>query len=235
MIDGKPLYKIVREHLLKRIRKGEWGPGEIIPNEFEIAEAYRVSQGTARKAISELASEGILTRQQGRGTFVTGHRADANLTRFSPFVDSRHRRIELRSLRCTHARGTATSEERKALGLAAGTSVLRLYRLRTFDEVAVMTEAITLPARQFRAFRPAHATDNLYDLYQRSFGIHVVRTVDRLSAVQADRRRAKELAVTVGTPLLRIDRVAFALGDQKVEWRVSLCNAVGYHYLSTTS
>lgn len=232
MMDRKPLYKEVRERLLKRIRNGEWGPGDIIPNEFEIAHTYRVSQGTARKAIGELADEGILTRQQGRGTFVADHTADESISRFPQFVDSRQRKIELRSLPCTCVKGAATLEERAALGLAAGTPVLRLYRLRTFNGTAVMSEAITLPARAFRAFRPAQATDALYDLYQRAFGVHVVRCADKLSAVPADKRRAREFGVEVGTPLLRVERVAHALGDQKVEWRVSLCHAAGFHYLN---
>ena len=71
--DARPLYAQVREHLVERIRSGEWKPGQLIPNEFEIAAEFGVSQGTARKAISELAAEGLVLRRQGRGTFVVEH------------------------------------------------------------------------------------------------------------------------------------------------------------------
>ncbi len=232
MKNGKTLYKVVRERLLRRIRNGEWAPGEVIPNEFEIAKAYDVSQGTARKAIAELASDGILTRHQGRGTFVTDYTVEQGIPGFPHFIDAGGAKIDLQSGSCTVARGPATAEERKALDLAPGSSVLRLQRLRLLGGRPVVAETITLPAAMFRALRASDVTDGLYDLYQRSFGVHVVRITDRLSAVGADRKRAKDLRVSAGTPLLRIERIARALGDQKVEWRICHCHADGFTYLN---
>ncbi len=233
MTDNKPLYQQVRERLLKRIQKGEWQPGEIIPNEFEIAAEYDVSQGTARKAIGDLADSGILTRQQGRGTFVTEHLPGQGLSRFPGFVNTAHEPLNLGSLACTCNKALASPDESAALGIERGAPVLRLYRLRTLNGTAIASEAISLPARLFRSFKPADATDALYDLYQREFGVHVVRIADKLSAVEADKRRAKELKVSIGAPLLKIDRTAFALDNQKVEWRVSLCHPQDLHYLNT--
>lgn len=232
MKNGKTLYKVVRERLLRRIRNGEWAPGEVIPNEFEIAKAYDVSQGTARKAIAELASEGILTRHQGRGTFVTDYAGEQGIPGFPQFVDADGAQINLQSGSCTVSRGLAGPAERKALDLPSGSSVLRLQRLRLLDGRPVVAETITLPASIFRALRAPDVTDGLYDLYQGSFGVHVVRITDRLSAVAADRKFAKDLRVTTGTPLLRIERIAQALGDQKVEWRICHCHADGLTYLN---
>ena len=57
--DGdRPLYAQVRERLIERIRSGEWKPGQLIANEFEIAAEFGVSQGTARKAIGDLGVRG---------------------------------------------------------------------------------------------------------------------------------------------------------------------------------
>ncbi len=91
--DGRPLYAQVRERLVERIRSGQWKPGQLIPNEFEIAAEFGVSQGTARKAISELAAEGLVLRRQGRGTFVVEHTPAHVLFRFfNIFDEDRHRR-----------------------------------------------------------------------------------------------------------------------------------------------
>lgn len=68
-----PLYQQIKQLILQGLQHGEWRPGEVIPSEFELAARYKVSQGTVRKAIDELAAEHLLVRRQGRGTFVATH------------------------------------------------------------------------------------------------------------------------------------------------------------------
>ncbi|MDA0226250.1 MAG: GntR family transcriptional regulator, partial [Proteobacteria bacterium] len=68
-----PLYRQIKGLLLDGLHGGEWRPGEGIPSEMELAVRFRVSQGTVRKAIDELAAENLLVRRQGKGTFVATH------------------------------------------------------------------------------------------------------------------------------------------------------------------
>ncbi|HXM81598.1 MAG TPA: GntR family transcriptional regulator, partial [Burkholderiales bacterium] len=68
-----PLYRQIKDLLLESLRSGEWRPGEAIPSEIELAARFRVSQGTVRKAVDELAAENLLVRRQGKGTFVATH------------------------------------------------------------------------------------------------------------------------------------------------------------------
>ncbi len=65
-----PLYQQIKGLITQGLESGEWKPGEIIPSEVELAARYKVSQGTVRKAIDELAAENLLVRRQGKGTFV---------------------------------------------------------------------------------------------------------------------------------------------------------------------
>ena len=68
-----PLYQQIKGLILQGLQTGEWKPGEGIPSEMELAARYRVSQGTVRKAIDELANNNLLVRRQGKGTFVATH------------------------------------------------------------------------------------------------------------------------------------------------------------------
>src|SRR5690606_16672125 len=77
-----PLYRQIRELLVRGLQSGEWRPGEAIPSEVELAARYRVSQGTVRKAIDELAAANLVVRRQGRGTFVASHREVRTQFRF---------------------------------------------------------------------------------------------------------------------------------------------------------
>jgi DNA-binding transcriptional regulator YhcF (GntR family) len=91
-----PLYQQIKGLILQSLQAGEWKPGESIPSEMELAVRYRVSQGTVRKAIDELASGHLLIRKQGKGTFVATHAEHQVQYRFLKLVpdqgDSEHRR-----------------------------------------------------------------------------------------------------------------------------------------------
>ena len=64
------------------LESGEWGPGDAIPSESELAARFSVSQGTVRKAIDEMAAENLLVRRQGKGTFVATHNDPRSFFRF---------------------------------------------------------------------------------------------------------------------------------------------------------
>ena len=68
-----PLYQQIKGLILQSLESGEWRPGEAIPSEMDLAARYRVSQGTVRKAIDELAADNLVVRRQGKGTFVATH------------------------------------------------------------------------------------------------------------------------------------------------------------------
>ena len=68
-----PLYQQIKVLMLQSLQSGEWKPSAAIPSEIELAARFRVSQGTVRKAIDELAAENLLVRRQGKGTFVATH------------------------------------------------------------------------------------------------------------------------------------------------------------------
>ena len=78
----RPLYDQIKILLTQSLIAGEWKPGESIPSEMELAARFRVSQGTVRKAIDALATENILVRRQGKGTFVATHKEEKHQYRF---------------------------------------------------------------------------------------------------------------------------------------------------------
>ena len=232
--DARPLYARVRARLLQRIRSGEWKPGQLIPNEFEIAAEFGVSQGTARKAVSELAAEQLLMRRQGLGTFVVAHTPADVLFRFFNMFDKSGAPLvpDSRDVHATVA-PRPSDAELAALLLDGDSPVIRITRTRTRQGRPFIVEAIALPERLFPGLAARSDIPNtLYDLFQRSYGIIVVRTDDRLTAVAAATDEAGTLGVAVGTPLIKIDRIAFTLDAQPIEWRVSFCHLEDAHYLS---
>ncbi|HYW23039.1 MAG TPA: GntR family transcriptional regulator [Terriglobales bacterium] len=68
--SGGPLYQQLRQQLFSRIRRGEFGPGDMLPSENQLCEEYGVSVTTARRALLELVKEGVVRRRMGVGTMV---------------------------------------------------------------------------------------------------------------------------------------------------------------------
>ena len=229
----RPLYAQVRARLVERIRSGVWKPGQLIANEFDIAAEFGVSQGTARKAIGDLASEGLVVRRQGRGTFVVEHTPDHVLFRFFSIFDESGEAVIPDSRDAGSVVARADTEACATLGLDSDATVVRIVRTRTRNGVPLIRETIALPEALFPGLAERSPIPNtLYDLFQKAYGVLITRTDDRLSAVAADPRTAAILEVATGTPLLKIDRIAYGLDDKPVEWRVSYCHLGGAHYLA---
>jgi GntR family transcriptional regulator len=231
--NKSPLYAQVRDQLIERIRTGAWGPGQLIPNEFEIGAEFRVSQGTARKAIAELAERNLVVRRQGLGTFVIEHTPDHVLFHFFYIFDDKHTQVIPESRTAKPVVARASAAERAELRLDKGAKVLRIFRVRTRGRKPFIAETITLPEELFPGLADLDDIPNtLYDLYQKTYGVLVLRADERITAITADRATARALGIATGTPLLRIERIAYTLDDKPVEWRVSLCHLVKAHYLA---
>src|ERR1700680_4703686 len=79
----RPLYLQLRDALVERIASGQWKPGTMIPNESDMAREFGVSPGTMRKALDLVEAMRLLTRRQGRGTFVNDPSSEEFAARFS--------------------------------------------------------------------------------------------------------------------------------------------------------
>jgi GntR family transcriptional regulator len=124
-----PLYQQIKGLLLNSLQAAEWKPGEVIPSEFELAARFKVSQGTVRKAIDELAQENHLVRRQGKGTFVATHAEERTQYRFLRLMpdDGGDGRLQRRLLECRRMR--APAEVARSLELKGGEAAVQIRRL----------------------------------------------------------------------------------------------------------
>jgi GntR family transcriptional regulator len=228
----RPLYRQVRELLVRRIAEGLWAPGQPIPSEPEIASELGVSQGTVRKALDEMAGENLVVRRQGRGTYVARHDDARILFQFFRIVPDSGAK-EFPDSRLTEvAAEDADDEAAAALAVPPGAAVVRLERVRSLAGEVCIAERIVVPASLFPGLAERELPNNLYELYAAQFGIVIGGASEKLRAVAAGPREAEFLGVASGAPLLRIDRTAFSIDGKLAEWRVSWCRTERVHYLS---
>ncbi len=237
-----PLYLQIKSLILQAFQAGEWKPGEPIPSEMELASRYRVSQGTVRKAIDELAAENLVIRRQGKGTFVATHSAQHVRFRFlrlAPDVPSddgsmgaaTRTIIEFKRMR-------ATSELAKTLGLRSSDSVFHVKRVLGFSGKPTILENLWLPAAAFKGLSAEQLNADrgpMYALFETKYGVRMVRAEERLRAVLPTEEQAQTLQLPMGTPLLRVDRVAYTYNDQPMEVRQGYYFTEHHHYRNELS
>ncbi|HWP18296.1 MAG TPA: GntR family transcriptional regulator [Burkholderiaceae bacterium] len=228
-----PLYQQIKALITRSLQSGEWKPGEAIPSEVDLAARYRVSQGTVRKAIDELAAENLLVRRQGKGTFVATHAEEKIQYRFLRLTpdDGVSAPVERKVIEVRRQR--APSEVARALDLKAGDSAVQIRRLLIFRGRPVVLDDIWLHGTLFKGLTAERLSDYrgpMYALFEQEFGVRMIRAEEKLRAVAADAACASLLEVAEGYPLLSVERLSYTYGDKPVEFRRGLYNTASHFY-----
>jgi GntR family transcriptional regulator len=230
-----PLYRQIKSLIVQALEAGEWRPGEVIPSEMDLASRFNVSQGTVRKAIDELAAENLLLRRQGKGTFVATHNDPRAFFRFLRLVPLSGDIEPAKSVPLECWRAKAGPEAAKALELRVGDPIVIVRRVLEFAGKAVVADEIYLPGETFAGLTldmMKDAQESFYTLLEARFGVRMIRAVERVRAVAADRASAEVLRVPEGSPLLSVERISYTYGDKPMEWRRGLYLTQDHCYLN---
>lgn len=236
-----PLYQQIKSLILQSLQAGAWKPGEMIPSEMELASRYRVSQGTVRKAIDELAADNLLSRRQGKGTFVATHaerHVQYRFLRLLPDAGDRNEEgpADRHIVSCRAIKGS--SEICKLLQLSTGESLIHVRRVLVFAGIPTILEDIWLPGSSFKGLSSDQMRDYqgaTYAMFEVEYGVRMVRAEEKLRAVLPDEAQAALLQIDRHAPLLSVERVAYTYNDMPMELRRGLYRTDTHHYRNTLS
>ena len=211
-VTNIPLYQQVLEDLRAKIEDGTYPLGAKLPSEVQLIKMYDVSRITIRRAVSELVSEGILVKEQGRGTFVRSRWLRRSLV--SKLTESFTDNCAAVGL---HAGAAvvdvsiipAPAHYAEALGIAPESLLVHIRRTRTADDWPIIDEHNYLPYDRFKSLLTRDMNDQSLFSAMSSLGAQqpfeiVDRTVD---AVPASADQARELGITTSSPLLKLSGV----------------------------
>lgn len=228
-----PLYKQIKGLITDSLIAGEWHPGDMIPSEMELASKFNVSQGTVRKAVDELAAQSILTRRQGKGTFVTTIMEDEIRVRFLNLnADNGDKQTtQHRLLKCNLDK--ASPEVANKLQIKVGAIVIDVRRLLLFSGKPLIYEHIIISASEFKGLNAtkieAHK-GSFYRMYETEYNTRMVRAEEKIKATLPSDEIASALEVTTSTPMLNVERIAYTYGDKPMELRSGFYLTHDHHY-----
>jgi len=234
----RPLYRQIKSLITQSLVSGEWAPGDAIPSEIELASRYSVSQGTVRKAVSELAGENLLIRHQGKGTFVASHADERDKFPFLRITPDRGELKELTGVLLDFRRPRADANAARLLRLPAGSGVFLIRRLLLLAGTRICYEEVRLPAARYKGLSATVIEEHecmLYSMYETRFGVRIVHADEQLKAVRAPREVAAALGLSAGAPVLHIERVAYTYGEEPAELRRSWNDTRSHHYRNRTN
>lgn len=230
-----PKYYQLTEILRKQILSGTWQPGDQLPTEDALAREHGLSRGTVRQAISILVHEGLVRREQGRGTFVNPSRSQPvffTLTSFDEDMRGQHRRPSTRLLALEVIPATPGIAAR--LELHVDEPVIRLVRLRLADDQPVAHETRYLA----QSLCPSLVADDLetesvHSLLIHKYHLPLIRTVHTIEARILSDAEAGLLDVAPGTAAFLVDRLTYTTRDGSeypAVWYRALFRGDEYHF-----
>jgi len=202
-----PLYYQLMQELRRRIEEGTWKPGDLIPSERELSETYRISRMTVRQALAELVNDGLLRRDQGRGTFVAKPKIRKQLSRLTSFTEDMRARGKRPGAQLLRAEMVpARPKVANMLQIDIGQQVALVERLRLADDEPVGIECSHLSFDACGTVLREDLEGSLYRLLEERFGLVATRAQEEIEAGICGSREAEILDIHPDEPVLLIRR-----------------------------
>ncbi len=219
-----PIYVQIRDALIERIQSGELKPGMRIPSERELVAEYRVSRMTVRQALTDLVNRGLAERIRGNGTYVAEPKVEQVLNPLVSFTEQMARRGIVPGARVLETQVMAAHGRlADALGLRIGERLYRIVRVRTGNNLPLALETSHFPYELCRGIeRFDLERRSIYRILDEEYGIRLARAIESIEPTVANEFEAEVLDVSVGAPLLLLERTAYTSTGTPVEFAKDL-------------
>jgi GntR family transcriptional regulator len=226
----QPLYSQLHGALVERITSRVWKPGAILPNEQDLAREFGVSVGTMRKSLDQLEKDRLVTRKQGRGTFVIDQTSPEHICRFVNLRDAKGERVAGCGKLLAQAMRPAAAHGETRLEVQASEPVMWTKRLRTHHGQPLLLEDRFLALSRFPGVNAGEVGDYQIVVLAQAHGVHLAKAIEHVGLTQATPEQASLLHIEAGAALLKLDRVIYSGEADPVEQRIAVCHLTDQCY-----
>ena len=215
--SGVAIHAQIYERLKELIHSGELAPGEFLPTEPSLAAMWGVARGTVRRALNDLAAEGLLDRKRGKGTWVAAPKIRHFLGYLSSFSeDIRARGLEPGS-ELLGVEAVVPSLPLQQLLESGDKKVWKMVRRRFADSVPIAVEICYVQSDRIDRSELVRAGGgSLYDVYRR-IGIRPRRAVQQVEAMNLEPSVAAQLEVAAGSAAFKQERITYGDDDRVID------------------
>jgi GntR family transcriptional regulator len=219
-----PLYYQLKEIILGEIISGNLSAGDYLPTENEFMESYHISRATVRQAMAELVNESYLSRQKGKGTFVSKPKiAEQYINRVETYKEQMNKigaSPTTEVVCCKKAKGSMTVCN--ALHLPENADVIKLIRIRSIENEPIVIAETYMPYAKCK-FVLDHdlVNESLYHILSEVDFTRIVKARRTIESVLASESEAKMLNIHKGDALQIIKTTACNKEDIRIEYTIA--------------
>ena len=227
-----PLYRQIYLLIRDRIMNGEYPNQSLLPSEKEVANLFGVSRITAKRALNEIAAEGLCVRRRGHGSRVTYKPSGRPLKSDTQGLLDVFSYLNLRTEGRVIEFGYMPAGKRIAgiLGIDETAEVQRSVRTRRLDGKPLSFLTTYVPANLGRRYDREHLIHRAAVTLLERTGVEVANAEQTITATLAEAVAAEALEIKQGAPLLRISRIVRDGEDRVVEYIVGLYRPDQFQY-----
>jgi len=216
-----PLHVQLEEQLRKLCELSEHKNGALFPQEVSLAKRLGISRNTVRAAIDKLVYDGLIERKRGVGTKVIEKKMrTTKLGAWTSFTkEMKEQGIEVQTFDISATIEPANSEIANALGIREGEEIIKLTRVRGYNN-----ERIVIFNSWFHPRIDVKTDEDfskpLYSIIEKKYDTIPFRSSEKITAISATKKLAKNLQVKENAPLLKRQRIVTDPGGRIFEYAV---------------
>ena len=231
--DPLPLYYQLKELLLEMIENEELKPGDPVPPERELCKRHNISRMTARKAVMALVNEGVVYREQGRGTFVAIPKINQKISKLQGFTEKmKGKGVSTKTKLLSFKIKQATRDNIRHLDLLEGENVvIEIKRLRYVNEEPFSIEIVWLPYELCSNLTRKKLDGNsLYKIFEGEYNYKLKYAKQTIEPIIMDEYESDLLSQNQQALALLFRRTTYLENDRIIEYTKSIYRGDKYKY-----
>ncbi len=200
----RKLYEILRKHIIS----GVYEEGSLLPSENELCTTYRMTRPTVRHALDTLLKEGLILKQQGKGSIVRKTPQNIGILSISGTASAigvRYLKTDI--LQKPEIRLWPETFPFELSALERESGCIYMERLRYVDDVPVFYDINHLPNIYLpRITNRSFENKSLFEILRKNYRIEILGGEQKLKALKPDEKIRNLLRLNPDQPVLYIER-----------------------------